>query len=281
MKIQSILCIALISFTSCGVKRAIYTSPFNANNITYHAIPLVKDSVRSAIYFNSNIYLGSANSTSKDHVTAFNVSMHRTNQIGKQFQAYYAVNLCVGDYKVAGYGFQNISHTVNPQVINSFAGHKTFTGLGVAGGINAAFTKKRGEFRIGTEFSSNRDYGSYYGFRKAIPDSAVTFVARNSSFSTLGLYVDINHIVRDRSFGVRIGAGAVLESQYGDLYLSQLSSPEQVIFKYINVAVHYTVQDLTGFVQLCNGTKAFGGNVGMNYCIPALKRPGKKVNKGV
>ena len=68
----------------------------------------------------------------------------------------------------------------------------------------------------------------------------------------------------------------MLESQYGDLYLSQLSSPERVIFKYINVAVHYTVNDWTGFVQLCNGTKSFGGNVGMNYCIPALKRPGKK-----
>jgi hypothetical protein len=84
MKIQPILFIALISFTSCSLKRAIYTSPFNANNITVSCLsPLVKDSVRSAIILIVIFTVGSANSTSKDHVTAFNVSMHRTNQIGK------------------------------------------------------------------------------------------------------------------------------------------------------------------------------------------------------
>src|SRR5438874_2515155 len=205
-------------FTSC-FRHVYYVSPFNGNNISYHTLPLLRDSTKSIIFANSNLYTGSANTEESDKVFAMEFNISRSHKFSS-FQAYYGINFSFGNYHVASVNNINNSSTINAGIINSMPGNKSFGGTAIESGINLVTDLGGGcEFRvIGLEAASHLEYGSYLNFREKLPDSAATLIARNKSFTTLGFYSEILQKIKKGSVGMKIAHGGILEKKYHMLY---------------------------------------------------------------
>jgi len=267
---SSIALIISAIFSSCSYQQAYYVSPFNGNSNTYHATPLLSDSVKSAIYLSGNMYSGSANYNGSDDVINFEGDVYRTQQFGL-LEAYYGLNASFGNYDVAELDSDYTYSTVNYQLINSMAGSKSFGGVGAEGGINFTLPMAHGEWRLfGMEVSSHKEFGSYLDFRNLLPDSAATLIIKNSFFSTLGFYSELVKKVKHGSYGFRIASGTILESAYHNLNIYD-NTGSDLKFRYTDLTFDYTWEQWTGYIQSKSATKASGVKLGIIYRLGKME----------
>jgi hypothetical protein len=202
-------------------------------------------------------------------------------------QASYGLNLSLGTYSVnrwdsSYYNYQipatltglytSPANPFNARVINQYSGSKFFGGTGFNGQINGVVPIRRGdrsgEWRfLGIETSLQHEFGDYLQFRKQLPDSAATLIAKSNFFGTLGLYTELVGKTRQGNFGFRFAAGLILGSSYNGLNIYDNSSDRYLRYNYTTFTFHYTWMKYTGYVQTNSATKAFGVHFGMNYRI--------------
>lgn len=266
MKTNHVLLLAaiLFSFSSC-IESAHFLSPSNAASNPYHAIPLQSDSIKGANYFSGLVTLGGANDAWVDNIYAFQARAHRANNFGN-LQAYYGANLNIGTYHIAeNYNYHNSYYDTSHYHI--YAANKFFGWYGFNGGINVvAPIRHSGEWRvIGVETSIQKEFGSYYGFRKDLADSAADNIFRKNVTGTVGIFTNIIGKTRHGAeIGYKMGFGFMLnpENNYTHVYDQNTVNP----ITYFSNTFHFTKEKVTGFVQI-NLSNSYAGNVqfGVNY----------------
>jgi len=275
MKKKTLLFLLVISlvFSNC-VSSSYFYSPTISSSNPYHAIPLQSDSTKGATYVSGIITLGGANESLRDNAFSFQGRIHRSNNFGN-FQAYYGANLTLGVYHVSE--FDNYYHSYSYPYYDSnyhyYSSNNFFGSYGFNGGINAVISLPRGEWRpIGIETSVQREFGSYYSFRKNLPDSAANGIFKKNTTGTIGIYTDIIHKSRHGAeFGYKLSFGFVINpsSDYAHVY-----NPNAVgALVYISNTLHLTKGNVTGFAQINLGN-AYAANVqlGINYQLGKKKK---------
>jgi hypothetical protein len=258
-----------ILFGSCTLRNLYYVSPYNGTAAPYHAIPLSADSIKSSTSAGGDLYFGSANEDGSDNVFLFSGNISRTAQLN-HFQAYYGLDLSLGNYEVVKVDSFNNSSSVNFAAINSMDGNKFFEGLGASGGINFVFPFKGGEWRVlGLELSSHREFGDYLNFRDKLPDSAATLIVKNDYFTTWGFYSEILSKTNYGNWGFRFSSGRIIEPDYNNLGIYDARTNRLLRYSYINLATHFTWDKWTTYMQLNFATKATGVKFGAVYQLGA------------
>ncbi|HVM89167.1 MAG TPA: hypothetical protein VMT76_13340 [Puia sp.] len=263
-KLNLFLAGMIFSCSGC-IESAHFLSPTNAASNPYHAVPLKSDSIKGATYFSSLVSLGGANDAWRDNVYAFQARIHRSNNFGN-LQAYYGANLSIGAYHIAEY--YNYDHNYyDTSNYHTYATNKFFGWYGFNGGLNLVVpTRHGGEWRaIGIETSVQKEFGSYYHFRKNLPDSAADAIFKKNITGTAGIYTDIIGKSRHGAqFGYKMGIGFMLnpENNYAHVYNQNTINP----VTYFSNTFHFTKENITGFVQI-NLSNSYAGNIqfGINY----------------
>jgi hypothetical protein len=246
-------------------RQGMYLSPTNSLVNTYHTIPYRSDSLKSAIYASLLFSAGSANDSGYDRIMAGQVSIYRSHNLGI-CQAYYGANLTLGNYSLAE--FYNSHYYYGGSPIDTFyhipANKYSFGSYGLSAGFNGVATKGRGEWRyLGVEGTIQKEFGSYYGFRKSLPDSAANIIFRNNVTGMIGLYTDALWSYRDGTqFGIKFSVYRLLnaESEYSTQYAYDIFP---VLF--FSLTLHGTGKRFTGFIQFNAGTKASSFQLGTSY----------------
>ena len=262
------LLLILPTLTSC-FRQAYFLSPFNANTNYYHAMPMSKDSVKSATYISGALSAGGSNDYFNDEVFSFNGYFHRSHNFDK-LQAWYGANLSLGSYNVDRDGYY-----FNPNYTNSVygGGTKFFGGVGVSGGMNLVVPMgTRHEWRvIGIESTLQNEYGSYLNFRKNLPDSAANAIAKNRIFATAGLTTEF--VFRRRSgttLGYKVAIGSSLQ-QGTRTYFDYNNYGGSIAPMYVSNTFQITRKSVTGFGQLNFGDYAANFQMGITYRLGGKK----------
>jgi hypothetical protein len=258
---------AISLFLSSCISSSYFLSPNNANSNPYHAVPLQSDSVKGATYVSSLFTIGGANEGWRDGLYAFQARIHRSNNFGS-LQAYYGGNVSLGTYHIAE--FYNYDHPYNnPSNDHTYSMNRFFGSYGFNGGMNVVVpTRHGGEWRaIGLETSIQKEFGSYYDFRRNLSDSAADLIFRKNVTGTVGIFTDIiSKSAQGTEFGYKMGFGFLLnpENNYSHVYNRNTVNP----ITYFSSTLHFTKDHLTGFVQI-NLSNSYAGNVqfGMNYTL--------------
>jgi hypothetical protein len=279
---KAIPCLPVILFfcSSCGVfiKPAYYLSPLDINANYYHSIPLKSDSMKTASYGNMAIFSGIGNSVKifGDHVYAFQSSFHRSHNLGN-FQAYYGTGFALGSYDVTEYyRVHYATGTYNPFPTDTSyhipSSNKFFGAYGFNGGLNFvhAFKKRKGEWRLGVETSLHNEFGKYLGFRRSLPDTAVSLLATYEWTKTIGGYMEWLWKRRrsGKIFGFKISGGTSIISSNTYKGIENSNSPF-----YFSGTFHVTNKNITWFSQLNSGLNTFTFQTGLNLQL------GKKTKK--
>ncbi len=234
------------------------------------------DSLKSAFYVNGIFSSGSANDAGADHVTMFQGSAHRSNNIGI-FQAYYGANLSLGSYYVEDYYNFNYNYNIPNGYLylrdssNHIPGaHNFFGSYGISGGINIVATHqhvrkyRHSEWRIlGLETSLQREFGTYSNMRSKLPDTAANIIFRKQFSGYLGLYSECLWTNRDNiEFGFKLAAGTDLNpgSNYSNYYAQSILP----LYSF-SIAFHVKKDRYTGFIQTNFGTYADNIQFGLSY----------------
>jgi len=267
-------CFVLSLISSCYYRQAYFLSPQNANTNPYHAIPMKKDSLKSAVFAGASFFHGSANDRGADQVYGFQGSLHRSNNFSI-FQAYYGANLSLGSYQVTdyynygrGYGYPNpYDSAIHIPGAGCF-----FGSYGVSGGINIVVTHqhrtkyRHSEWRIlGIETSLQKEFGKYSEWRDKLPDSAAEIILRKHFSAYLGLYTEWIWTNRHKTeVGFKIGLGTDLNpgSSYSNYYYYR---PYILPLYCFSITYHVTKARYTGFMQTNFGTYATNFQIGLSY----------------
>ncbi len=265
-------CFIISLFSCCVYRQEYFLSPQNANSNPYHAIPMKRDSLKSAMFVDAVFFNGAANESGADHVFGFQGSLHRSNNFNI-FQAYYGANLSLGSYQVTdyynygrGYGYPNYYDTA----IHIPGSGNFFGSCGVSGGINILVTHQhRREYRhsewriLGLETSLQKEFGKYANWRDKLPDTAANIIYRRHFSAYLGLYTEWLWTNRHKTeFGFKIAVGEDLNP--GSSYTSYYS--ESILPLYcFSIAYHVTKYRYTGFMQTNFGTYATNFQIGLSY----------------
>jgi hypothetical protein len=258
--------IFLLLLQSCVGRQAFYMSPFNGLTGTYHTVPMLRDSVRSATYASAVFSSGSANDNGSDRVLAFRAGLSRSHSFGR-FGAWYGASFIAGNYEVSTFDSFFNNNTVRYKIINQLAGRKAFTGGSLDGGLHFIVPGKKGEWRVlGVEGSYAREYGDYLHFRQVLPDSAATIISRDPNFGTLGGYTEYVGRSGDFQIGMKVAFGTVLgriyhPSSVADTYILD----DEISFNYTNLTFHLSSGKWTGFLQGNFAGKATHFVAGTNF----------------
>jgi hypothetical protein len=260
------LFIISIGVSSCA-SYAYYQSPLHTNTSTYKAIPLERDSIRSAIYASASISAGGANDKLRDGNASFNLSVHRSHNLGN-FQALYGISGAAGSYNVDSvYNFGGFfgapNQFVDPESINPHVGRKFYGTVGGFGAANLVFPTEWGEWRIlGAEAAWSREYGSYLRFRKALPDSSANLIERRSDLLTLALSTDFVFKTHNGSIGMKFLMGRSLRNIR--LYLPD-GTPSVASPGWLSGTIHWQQRRYSAYSQLNAGFHAFSFLIGGSY----------------
>jgi len=276
MKKNALSFLSAILFLLSGcISSSHFYSPTISSSNPYHAIPLQSDSAKAATYLSGILTLGGANDGLRDNAFSFQGRIHRSHNF-ENLQAYYGANLTLGLYHISE--FDNYQHAYSYPYYDSLNYHyyssdNFFGSYGFNGGINAVISLPRGEWRpIGIEASVQREFGSYYSFRKNLPDSAADGIFRKNTTGIVGLYTDIIHKSRRGSeFGYKLSFGFVLNpsSDYTHVY-----NPNAIgTLLYFSNTIHFSKENITGFIQINLGN-SYAANVqlGVNYKLGKKKK---------
>jgi hypothetical protein len=273
----TVFLIAGFLLQSC-YRYAYYVSPFDANNNTYHTVPLRSDSLPSAWFVNGTFFSGSSNEQGNgDRVLDFHTNIYRTNNIGF-LELYYGLDFTLGDYSVSKYDSTGNSYTVNYQDINKIAGNKFFAGIGLNGGFDFAIPLGRSEWRIiGLEISGHNEFGNYLKFRNQIPDSAVTFILRDPSLVTISWTSEFAFKAKYGSWGFKLTNGKVLNAAYKQVYQSLYQ--ESHSYYNSSFVFEFTNERFTAYIMDTASPLTLGILFGLNYRITKkIKNPQIKLD---
>ncbi len=264
-------CLLLFSCTFTSCTHAYYLNAFNANNNTYHAIPLKSDAVKTSTYVGGNIATGGANSYWRDGVTSTQFTIHRSHAFG-HFNAFYGSSFSLGSYHVKRYHAVVPKMQIDSSAINAMAGKKFFGGYGLDGGINFVLPLSNGsEWRVlGIETCYRNEFGDYLKFRKQLPDSAANIIDNNRSVMWLGIASDIIIKIKNSKLGYKVAlGGSVLQNAH-----KVTGNEKQNGYGYFSQTFSFTNNKWTVFSAINFGTYAFMFQSGINYQLgsKALQR---------
>jgi len=275
--LSAVLAITLLSGCVASLhQQSYYVSPFNGNPGGYHPLPLRSDSAHSALYARLDYFGGSANKQKNDRIRGVNGSIHFAHRFGG-IQAYGGLNLSLGNYTVGTWDTAGFLLRYLPprhyEQLNERAGHRSFGGLGFAGGIDHAFALGGGdELRVGGETSFYREYGQYLGFRAKLPDSITTLVVRDRFYGQAGFSVEIVGKIRDGDLGFRVARGWALGSGYNYLNVYDSLSAKLLEYGYYSIGFHLTQGRFAFYTQIDKGTMAVTGHLGIVYRLTSFRR---------
>lgn len=266
---------SLLMLSGCKLQESLYVSPFNGNNLEYHAIPKRGDSLHAAIYSSLTYSNGSANYGGNDYLWSLHWSAHAAHQYDN-FQFHYGLGLTLGSYRMGSwsvdtgaypptYNGPNNNASVPAIQLNKLSGPHSFGGVGFQGGFNGVTPIGIGEWRyLGLETSVTQEFGNYLSVRKQIPDSIVTLNNRSPVFATIGLTTELVAHVREGEFGFKWAYGWALGHRYNDPGIEG-DIGGQLRYTYFNFTFHYTYRQFTSYLQVNNATYAEMVFVGFNY----------------
>ncbi|RYG04817.1 MAG: hypothetical protein EOO02_05235 [Chitinophagaceae bacterium] len=243
--------------TSCFPSQY-YLSPFHANNQPYKAMPLRSDSVKSAVYAGGALNLGLANDLYRDKNFGLQGNIHRAHQFN-WLSLYYGANIAGGDYIVdpAYYysGYRSVRGDQKPIV----PGNKFYGSAGISGGASLVipFSSTGSEWRVlGVESNLQSEFGSYYQFRKNLPDTLVTATWKQPYYHTIGFTT--NPMRKRRRNGEVVGC------KFGVYFSPQpfRNSPFSYNRRtpiYFSGQLHFSNKNTVAFLQLNLGD--FAGNI--------------------
>ena len=291
------LTLLLLALIGCApVRHAYYLSPTNASSHPYHAIPMKNDSLKSAWYGSVLYSTGTSNDLGNDNLWSFEARIHRSHNFSI-FQAYYGLNVVMGNYDVSDYYRANYDYrgglfgiyptyfdtTYHIQKSSDFYGT-----YGFSGGINFVipFDNRRGgsgEWRaLGLETSVQQEFGNYLQFRKTLPDTVADVIFRKSVTGSWGIYTEIVGKNRHNTeFGFRIAYGRMFNPKSNFSVQTYFANNNSVIdnsipisfpLAYLSMAFHVTKSQITGFFQLTGGTYSTCFQTGVNYRIGKGKK---------
>jgi hypothetical protein len=249
----------------------------------YHAIPMKRDSLKSAMFAGASFVHGSANDRGADQVYGFQGSLHRSNNFGN-FQAYYGPNLSLRSYQVTDYYNYGRGGYPNPYdtAIHIPGAGCFFGSYGVSGGINIVTTHQhRREYRhsewriLGIETSLQKEFGKYSQWRDKLPDSTANIIFRKHYYAYLGLYTEWLWTNRHKTeVGFKIGLGTDLNP--GSSYSNNFQYRSYILPLYsFSIAYHVTKARYTGFMQTNFGTYATNFQIGLSYRLGKPHKSGK------
>ena len=255
---------AAMFFCSSCIERSFLQSPLQGNTFTYHTMPVASDSVRSSIYVNGALSLGSMNDRLRDNLYSFQAGLHRSHAL-HALRMNYGATMAVGSYNLSPNSYYNYLPAGTPAVTGG-----TFFGAGgLYGGISAARRMgRRGEWRyIGMESSLFREFGDYYTFRKNLPDSAADEIDRKHYIGSLGITTEF--VFKGRSgtkFGIKLAAGSFLRQlKYLNGQRGTYQYPLHDDLLYFSNTYHFNFKRNTTFFQFNVATHAVHFQVGYNY----------------
>lgn len=281
--------LAATSLAACFTvpQQAYYVSPLNGNAEDYHPQPLLCDSSTTGFYVRSAWFGGSANDLGNDRLSGWNLSVYAAHHAG-HIQFFGGLDLSLGNYNVGkwdtSYQFPSILNLVQwappgqSQNLRPFAGPKFFGSTGISGGVDFAVPfRSGGEWRvIGLETSLQREFGDYLSFRRQLPDSLVTLVVRNRLFGTLGASTEIiGRLGPEGEWGIRWAMGGVLGPDYNHLHIYDNVSQQPLVYKYVDLSLHFSYSHFTLYFQLNSATKASTGHIGLVYRMGNPRLPGR------
>ena len=262
-----ILFASLCLLQSCAsYQHLYYVSPLNGKNNNYVAMPLMKDSIKIANYAHISFAAGYTSSSygvtsstlgvstdgsySFDKYFFLETGFYQTRKINN-FHTYYGGDFCYGNY------VYSITSNTN----------KTFSTVGLIGGIDYVIKKRSFEWRlVGLEFSSNKEFGNYLDFRKNTYDSLATVLIKNSNYTTLGLSTEIISYTRDGSICAKFSFGGILEKEYNNTKTNDFNSNyKKKDFYYSMVTLSHTKKRVTTYLQMNKGIQTAGIKFGILY----------------
>ena len=269
MKPYIFICLLFITlFSSCIVERpTYYVSPLNGNSTSYHAIPLKKDSIKTATYASGSLYFGSANTSQTDKVFQFEGAVYQTKQFGI-FEAYYGANVLLGNYKVTPFDTASFYTNANWKALNARSGNKLYEGIGVEGGIDLVHVTRHGEWRIiGAELSTHQEFGDYVSFRKNLPADAANLIIRSGNLTTIGFNTETIRKTKQGSYSLKFAYGFNLGKAYTNAQALDFTTQtvEHIPYRYATLTFQYTYQKWSGYVSSTGGDYANGFRLGAIY----------------
>lgn len=258
-----------LAFNSCLRPTPLYyTSPLDINVNHYRPVPMVADSLKSALYANIAFAGGIANRRA-DNLFSFQGSIHRSHQFGN-FQAFYGADFLFGTYHVN----ENRLYIYPGNTASNFhipESRENFGAYGLNAAINYVHAFRVGELRIGVESSFQQEFGPYLAFRKSLPDSAISILSTYAATKTIGGFSEIlfRRSRTGTSFGLKISSGGVIFNR-----ANYTGDEKGHLPFYISGAAHITKNKLTAFWQLNAGVYTNTFMTGLSY-----KLSGKKPKK--
>jgi hypothetical protein len=262
--------VALIAlpFNSCLRPTPLYyTSPLDINVNHYRPVPMVADSLKSALYANLAFAGGSANRRA-DNLFSFQGSVHRSHQF-KNFQVFYGADFLFGTYQVNEKWVYNYTYPGNtPSNFHIPASNQNFGAYGLNAAINYVHAFRVGELRIGVESSFQQEFGPYLAFRKSLPDSAIGILSTYAATKTIGGFSEIlfRRSRTGASFGLKLSSGGVIFNK-----ANYTGNENGHLPFYISGSAHVTKNKLTAFWQLNAGVYTNTFMTGLSYRLSGNK----------
>lgn len=252
--------VLLLLLSGC-TQNAYYQSPFQTNTASYKTMPLYSDSIRSAIYANATFTTGGANYQYRDGINGGIASIYRTHTF-RHLQAFYGLTGTLGNYHVKPYVRDAHNKNLDTIAINNNAGDKFFGGWGATGGLNLNLPFAKNEWRIGTEFSWQQEFGKLLDFRSHLPDTAANLIGASKNYMTLAFTSDLVFHTPHGAVGYKIAVVKSLSLLHG---FNRNREPYSLAAGYLSQTFHVTVNKVTGFSQLNMGTYSISFQLGLNY----------------
>jgi hypothetical protein len=244
----------------CKNQAYFFVSPFNGNNLEYHPIPKVGDSIHTALYSSLTYSNGSANYSGNDYLWSLHSSVHAAHQYDN-VQFHYGLGLTLGTYVMGRWQVD----TAPAVQLNTYSGPHFFGGVGFQGGINGVMPFDRGEWRyLGVETSVTQEFGNYLAVRKQLPDSIVTLLDRSPLFATAGINTELVGHTRQGEFGFKWAFGFALGHSYSNPGVGD-GNGNPLRYKYFNFTFHYTYRRFTSYLQVNDATYANLVFLGIDY----------------
>lgn len=255
----------VILLHSACIRKSVFRSPYTNLQNSYHVMPLLSDSNRSANYLSLASSHGFSNDDWTDGLVMAQIKYHHAVNLGN-FQGFAGAHAHAGYYRISQTSYFD-NYYNEPWQDSTYPGPtgKQFTGsVGInAGMVYTLAFGKRVEWRIlGVEFSAGREFGDYLQVRKEIPDSVVTYIDKRNTPVTLGGFSELLFKPSNPKFrfGYQLAIGSGIHKMN-----NAFRNREQLITTYVNNTFHFTVNRYTGYVQARIGNYFGAAQLGFTY----------------
>lgn len=272
----SIVCMLLILLTSCQTS-SYYVSPMYGSNNSYRTLPFMSDSVKSSLYANGAVTVGSTNENLHDDVYTMQGNIYNANQFGR-WKAWYGTGLSSGIYDAKPFALgQVINPNFDTGYINTHAGSYYFGSFNLNGGVVYCLPIEGGsEWRV-LQFSPSfqKEFGAYKNFRKGLlHDSvAITGLATSSTLTTLSLGSELSiKSTKHEWYNISFSYSWIAGNEYKNRHLTYYNEEPPRRYNYFTFSGAYTFKQHTPFIQCSLGHRFSSLQVGYNYCITSAKR---------